>query len=344
MTTFRFLKMFGAASLACAAVLSGTFIQIGKAQQPNPLGKNDERDAGIKLYQQDDTKGAIAKLRAAARKRRDDPEVWYYLGLALTRKGEIKDAGKAFESALKAEPNFVNAHAGLAFILLLRNKLPDALSEGQRALKGNPNLVDAHYIVGVVRLRTGETAKAFEEANTAIRINPQYARAYLLKSQALVALSDETHSEEMPRDKLLLTYKDAVASLEKYLQLSANKTTDETWREQLEALKSTADLLEKTGRTILRSGEVTERARVLSKPEPSYTDSARQNAVTGTVVLRAVFAADGKVKHLSVITGLPDGLTERALAAARAIKFVPAKKDGRPVSMWMQLEYNFNLY
>jgi hypothetical protein len=26
------------------------------------------------------------------------------------------------------------------------------------------------------------------------------------------------------------------------------------------------------------------------------------------------------------------------------IKFVPATKDGHQVSMWMQLEYNFNLY
>jgi len=41
---------------------------------------------------------------------------------------------------------------------------------------------------------------------------------------------------------------------------------------------------------------------------------------------------------------LPFGLTERAIAAARQIKFVPATKGGRPVSVFMQLEYNFNLY
>ena len=33
-----------------------------------------------------------------------------------------------------------------------------------------------------------------------------------------------------------------------------------------------------------------------------------------------------------------------AIAAARMIKFVPAMKGGRPVSTYMQLEYNFNLY
>ncbi len=47
---------------------------------------------------------------------------------------------------------------------------------------------------------------------------------------------------------------------------------------------------------------------------------------------------------ITAVSGLPYGLTERAIAAARQIKFVPATKDGRPVSMYIQLEYNFNLY
>jgi hypothetical protein len=37
-------------------------------------------------------------------------------------------------------------------------------------------------------------------------------------------------------------------------------------------------------------------------------------------------------------------LTERAIAAARQIQFLPAVKDGQLVSVAMQLEYNFNLY
>src|SRR6185437_2120 len=95
---------------------------------------------------------------------------------------------------------------------------------------------------------------------------------------------------------------------------------------------------------IFKSGEVSSSARVLEKPEPQYTETARKNQVTGTVVLRAVFSAGGTVTNISAVSRLPDGLTERAIAAAKQIRFVPATKDGRPVSMWMELQYNFNLY
>jgi Gram-negative bacterial TonB protein C-terminal len=90
--------------------------------------------------------------------------------------------------------------------------------------------------------------------------------------------------------------------------------------------------------------EVTSKVRILEKPEPTYTDSARKFAVTGTVILRAVFAKDGEVTNLQVLRKLPHGLTEQSINAARVIKFTPATKDGLPVSMWMQLEYNFSIY
>jgi len=61
-------------------------------------------------------------------------------------------------------------------------------------------------------------------------------------------------------------------------------------------------------------------------------------------MLRVVFASNGDVVQIRAVRTLPYGLTERAIAAARQIKFVPAVKGGHPVSVFMQLEYNFNLY
>jgi hypothetical protein len=37
-------------------------------------------------------------------------------------------------------------------------------------------------------------------------------------------------------------------------------------------------------------------------------------------------------------------LTPQRILAARQIKFIPATEDGRPISMQMELQYNFNLY
>ena len=93
-----------------------------------------------------------------------------------------------------------------------------------------------------------------------------------------------------------------------------------------------------------RSSEVEQRARVFEKPGPTYTESARKFGITGTVVLRGEFSHDGQIRNLQVIRRLPHGLTEAALRAAREIKFTPAQKNGKPVSIYMQLEYNFNLF
>lgn len=95
---------------------------------------------------------------------------------------------------------------------------------------------------------------------------------------------------------------------------------------------------------IYRLPEVTQRARVLSKPEPQYTEAARTNQITGSVVLSVIFTESGEVSGIRPLKTLPFGLTERAIAAARQIRFLPAMRNGRQVSVYMQLEYNFNLY
>ncbi len=95
---------------------------------------------------------------------------------------------------------------------------------------------------------------------------------------------------------------------------------------------------------IFKSKELSPKAVVVIKPEPNYTDRARDKQVIGTVMLSCVFSSTGTVDNLQVTAGLPGGLTERAMTAARQIKFIPAIKDGHFVSMYIRLEYNFNLY
>jgi TonB family protein len=101
---------------------------------------------------------------------------------------------------------------------------------------------------------------------------------------------------------------------------------------------------EDDGNRVFPPREVSTRPRVISKPEPQYTEQARRDQITGTVVLRVVFSSSGDVTNINALQKLGGGLTEKAIAAARQIRFVPASRNGHAVSMYMQLEYNFNLY
>ena len=82
----------------------------------------------------------------------------------------------------------------------------------------------------------------------------------------------------------------------------------------------------------------------MSKPEPQYTEEARRNQITGTVILSVIFSRTGQVTNIRPVQSLCCGLTEKAIVAARQIRFVPATRNGQTVSVYMQLEYNFNLY
>ncbi|HEX7294457.1 MAG TPA: energy transducer TonB [Pyrinomonadaceae bacterium] len=95
---------------------------------------------------------------------------------------------------------------------------------------------------------------------------------------------------------------------------------------------------------VIAGKDADRKAVILTKPEPSYTDSARQQGTKGAVVLKAVFASTGGITGIQVVSGLPNGLTEKAVAAVKQIRFVPAMKNGQMVSVQLQLEYNFNIY
>jgi TonB family protein len=57
-----------------------------------------------------------------------------------------------------------------------------------------------------------------------------------------------------------------------------------------------------------------------------YTDEAKVAAIEGTVVLDIVVGADGHVRDVHVVSGLPHGLTEAAIAATKACTFSPGQK------------------
>jgi TonB family protein len=98
------------------------------------------------------------------------------------------------------------------------------------------------------------------------------------------------------------------------------------------------------GERIYPGKEVDKKPVIKRKPQPDYTKEAQDHGQEGQVVLRCVFTANGKVTNIHVVVEPrpPYGLTQAAIDAASRIKFTPAMKDGKPVSMWMELQYKFH--
>jgi TonB family protein len=77
---------------------------------------------------------------------------------------------------------------------------------------------------------------------------------------------------------------------------------------------------------------VATQVEITYKPRPVYTDDARNLKIEGDVLIAVTFTASGQVQVERVVKGLGHGLDESAMAAARQIRFKPAKTaDGQPV-------------
>lgn len=83
---------------------------------------------------------------------------------------------------------------------------------------------------------------------------------------------------------------------------------------------------------------------IIDKPAPGYTEDARENRIQGNVKLNVVFKANGQIGDVTVLQPLSNGLTERAVEAAKKIRFKPKAMNGEPMEEVTTVEYVFSLY
>lgn len=84
--------------------------------------------------------------------------------------------------------------------------------------------------------------------------------------------------------------------------------------------------------------------QIISKPQPGYSERARSNGVEGIVHLKVELLANGTIGNVGPVTYLPNGLTERAISAARSISFTPQVVNGQPVTTEIDIYYTFSLH
>ena len=84
--------------------------------------------------------------------------------------------------------------------------------------------------------------------------------------------------------------------------------------------------------------------KALYAPDPEYSEEARKAKYQGTVVLWLVVDANGRPQQIRIQRALGMGLDEKAVEAVKMWKFEPARKDGQPVPVMINVEVNFRLW
>jgi len=82
---------------------------------------------------------------------------------------------------------------------------------------------------------------------------------------------------------------------------------------------------------------------LVSQILPEYSEEARKARFQGTVVLDAIVLEDGTVQIVKVARRIGFGLEEKAIAAVLQWRFRPARRNGKPVPVALNIEVNFNL-
>ena len=98
-----------------------------------------------------------------------------------------------------------------------------------------------------------------------------------------------------------------------------------------------------TGGGPYRPGSGIEAPRLLREVRADYTEDARQRGIAGDVVLEIVVRRDGSVGDIRILQGLPSGLNNRAVQAVRQWRFAPARRQGAPVDVIVEVSVEFKL-
>lgn len=93
----------------------------------------------------------------------------------------------------------------------------------------------------------------------------------------------------------------------------------------------------------LDSGPPTTPVQITFKPNPTYTEEARNLKLEGEVLLEVMFGADGQLHVNRVVRGLGHGLDEAATVAANKMRFKAALRNGVPVDSTAVVHVMFQL-
>jgi len=99
-----------------------------------------------------------------------------------------------------------------------------------------------------------------------------------------------------------------------------------------------------TGGGIFHVGGGVSQPIVKYSVEPEFSEEARKAKFSGNVLVYLIINEEGLPDHVRCLRDVGMGLCDKAIDAVSQYRFVPAKKDGKPVKVDMNIEVNFNIF
>jgi len=293
-------------------------------------------------------------------------EYYYYRGFCSSLLDKDKDALADYDQALKLNPALLDALYSRSYLFAHADK-EKAIPDLKRIIEIDPKQSNAYGILASYYLELGKYDDAFAMGQKVNELVPEGGAGYRYEAESLARRGKYEDAIPLYSEALKRASKDTQSLKGRayaYRHVGNIAAAEADERAVAELTKSSGNYSNGRGtgggmgagsgakeltNPITDTPPATESAKIeplkiLSKPVAQYTEQARKENVQGTVILRIRFKADGTIGSISVVRGLPFGLTENAEEAARKIKFQPVTRDGVPVDTTKVVEYTFVLY
>jgi tetratricopeptide (TPR) repeat protein len=153
---------------------------------------------------------------------RQSAEQWFQKGLEFEQSGVLPDAIKAYETAVKLDPQSAGAWLNLGTIFFNARQYNKAEGCYTKALAADPSYALAHFNLANLHDEKGDNKRALHHYGEAVRLHPSYADAHYN-----LALLHQGAGHVM----------DAVRHWKTYLKLDPGSTWGAIARRELEKLR-----------------------------------------------------------------------------------------------------------
>lgn len=149
------------------------------------------------------------------------------LGVSFYKTGQLDNALKEYETAIRLAPNSetaIFAHLNIGAIYTSQGRLDKAVQEFETTLKLKPDYAKAYFNIGTIYALQGELDKALREYKTAIKLNPNSEVAISANLNiAAIYVSQGRLDEAVQEYKTVLKLKPDFNQVRRILEALQNK-------------------------------------------------------------------------------------------------------------------------